>query len=72
MKRPWKSKTLIGLMAIIATSAPGLADPVWNVVLTAGVPAQWVAIMKLVSYIGGAVAVAYGRAVASGPLSVRS
>ena len=72
MKRLWQSKTIGGLLLVLLSSAPGRSDPVWQVMATAGVPAQWVAIMKLAAYVGGAAAVAYGRIVASGPLAVRS
>lgn len=71
MKSPWKSKTIIGLVLMLIASAPDLSDPLWQVMTTAGLPDQWVAILKLAAYVAGAVGVAYGRIVASGPLVLR-
>lgn len=55
-------------MLMLFASAPELSDPIWAVMLDAGLAAEWVARLKVAAYGAGAIAVAYGRAVAGGPL----
>lgn len=68
MKPFWKSMTLQGLVAMVAVSAPGLADPIWRELAAAGLADEWVSRIKVGVYLAGALAVAYGRVRASQPL----